>query len=129
MAAAVARPPTGRTITSSSPWITNVGTRTPAHEAPLKKVLVLCYGVGTTVQAATELDAVESIDVAEISRDVIGMSDVIYRGGSNPLHDPRVRLHVEDGRQFLGISDRKYDLDHRRTAAAADPRRRQHLHA
>ena len=80
------------------------------HAAPLKKVLVLCYGVGTTVQAATELDSVESIDVAEISHDVIGMSDVIYRGGSNPLHDPRVRLHVEDGRQFLGVSDRKYDL-------------------
>jgi spermidine synthase len=80
------------------------------HAEPIKKVLVLCYGVGTTVQAATELDAAESIDVAEISRDVIGMSDTIYRGGGNPLHDARVRLHVEDGRQFLAVSDLKYDL-------------------
>jgi hypothetical protein len=73
-------------------------------------VLVLCYGVGTTVQAATELDSVKSIDVAEISSDVIAMSDIIYRGSRNPLHDSRVRLHVEDGRQFLGVTDLKYDL-------------------
>jgi predicted membrane-bound spermidine synthase len=68
------------------------------HAAPLKQALVLCYGVGTTVQAATEIDAVESIDVVEISSDVVAMSDSVYRGANNPLHDPRVRLHVEDGR-------------------------------
>jgi predicted membrane-bound spermidine synthase len=77
---------------------------------PPRRVLVLCYGVGTTVQAATDLKEVGSIDVVEISRDVIAMSDVIYPAGGRPLQDPRARLHLEDGRQWLETSRDRFDV-------------------
>lgn len=80
------------------------------HRAPLRRVLVVCYGVGVTAGAATDLESVQSIDVVEISRDVVAMSDLIYASGRHPLHDPRVRLHLEDGRQFLRVSDERFDL-------------------
>jgi predicted membrane-bound spermidine synthase len=78
--------------------------------AALRRVLVLCYGVGTTVQAATDLKEVASIDVVEISRDVVAMSDVIYPPAERPLEDPRVRLHLEDGRQWLETSRERFDV-------------------
>ena len=58
----------------------------------------------------TDIQSVESIDVVEISRDVVAMSDVIYPPDERPLHDPRVRLHIEDGRNFLQTTRRRYDL-------------------
>ena len=80
------------------------------HPSPLKRVLVICYGVGVTAGAATDLPSAESIDVVEISRDVIAMSDAIYPPDRHPLHDPRVRVHVEDGRYFLATSEEQFDL-------------------
>lgn len=80
------------------------------HDGPLRRVLVVCYGVGVTVSAVTDVPGVESIDVAEISRDTVAMSDVIYPEGRRPLDDPRVRLHIEDGRFFLQSTRERYDL-------------------
>jgi spermidine synthase len=78
--------------------------------APPRRVLVLCYGVGTTVQAATDLKDVSSIDVVEISRDIIAMSDQIYPAAERPLQDARVRLHLEDGRQWLETTTERFDV-------------------
>jgi spermidine synthase len=80
------------------------------HNGPIRHALLVCYGVGVTAGAVLDIPALESLDVAEISRDVVAMSDVIYAGGRHPLHDPRVRLHLEDGRYFLGSSGEKFDL-------------------
>lgn len=80
------------------------------HRAPLRRVLIICYGVGVTAAAATDVDSVESIDVVEISRDVVSMSDLIYRPADHPLRDPRSRLHLEDGRQFLRLTNQQFDL-------------------
>jgi spermidine synthase len=80
------------------------------HDGPLRRALVVCYGVGVTVGAVTHIPSVESIDVAEISRDVIAMSDAIYPAGARPLGDHRVRLHIEDGRFFLQTTRDTFDL-------------------
>jgi spermidine synthase len=80
------------------------------HSGPIRHALVICYGVGVTAGTATQLPSVETIDVAEISRDVVAMSDVIYKPGDHPLHDPRVRLHIEDGRVFLEATRDRFDL-------------------
>jgi len=79
------------------------------HRGPVKHVLVICYGVGVTAGAALDLPSVESIDVAEISPDVVAMSDFIYPSRP-PLRDPRSRLHLEDGRQFLQMTTKRFDL-------------------
>jgi predicted membrane-bound spermidine synthase len=79
-------------------------------EVPLRRILVICYGVGVTVGAATDIASVESIDVVEISKDIVAMSDRIYGSGDHPLHDKRVRLHLEDGRYFLQSTAGRFDL-------------------
>jgi hypothetical protein len=80
------------------------------HKAPLRRALVICYGVGLTAGAVTDIRSVESIEVVEISRDVVAMSDLIYQTSDHPLRDPRVRLHIEDGRYFLQTTDELFDL-------------------
>jgi spermidine synthase len=80
------------------------------HDGPLKRALVVCYGVGVTVGAVTHIPSVQSIDVAEISKDVVAMSDSIYPSGEGPLADPRVRVHIEDGRFFLETTSERFDL-------------------
>ena len=80
------------------------------HRGPMRNVLVICYGVGVTAGAARDIPGVEAIDIVDISRDVTAMSDAIYTADAHPLHDPRVRVHIEDGRQFLQATPRRYDL-------------------
>jgi predicted membrane-bound spermidine synthase len=80
------------------------------HERPLRSALVLCYGVGVTAGAVADIDALSSIDVVEISRDIIAMSDLIYPPNRHPLHDRRMELHIEDARQFLQLTAKRYDL-------------------
>lgn len=81
-----------------------------ALQHPIRRVLVVCYGVGVTVGAATSIPSVESVDVVEISRDIVAMSDQIYRPAEHPLRDPRVHVHFEDGRFFLQASTDRFDL-------------------
>jgi hypothetical protein len=38
------------------------------------------------------------------------MSDIIYAGGKKPLDDPRVHLHLEDGRYFLQATADRFDV-------------------
>jgi spermidine synthase len=80
------------------------------HRSPLRRVLVICYGVGVTAGAAVDLPGAESIDVVELSRDIVSMSDVIYPPAARPLRDARVRLHIEDGRSFLQTTAGAFDL-------------------
>jgi spermidine synthase len=80
------------------------------HAGPLRRVLVVCYGVGVTAGAATDVPSIESIDIVELSRDVVAMSDLLYVSDRHPLHDSRVRLHLEDGRYFLSTTNDRFDL-------------------
>lgn len=76
-----------------------------------KKALLICYGVGNTAKALVDTADLTSIDVVDISRDVLEMSRVVYPSpATSPLDDPRVRVHVEDGRFFLLTTAERYDL-------------------
>jgi len=77
----------------------------------LKHALLICYGVGSTAKAMTDSKSIETIDVVDISRDVLETNSVVYPNTTDsPLHDPRVRVHVEDGRYFLQTTDQRFDL-------------------
>lgn len=82
--------------------------RTP--QSPLARALVICYGVGVTTDAVADIPGIHSIDVVEISRDIAATSDRIYPTDQHPLHDPRIQLHIEDGRHYLERSASRFDL-------------------
>jgi predicted membrane-bound spermidine synthase len=76
-----------------------------------KHALLISYGVGMTAKALTDTRGLESIDVVDVSRDALEMSAIVHPDASvHPLNDPRVRVHVEDGRYFLQTTDRRFDL-------------------
>jgi spermidine synthase len=77
----------------------------------IERVLLLCYGVGTTASAIVDLPEVKRIDVVDTSRDVLEMSDLVFReAAGHPLRDPRVSVHVEDARFYLQLTAERYDL-------------------
>jgi spermidine synthase len=77
----------------------------------LRRALVVGYGIGNTTQALVEDPAIEHIDVADISRDLLDTSRRMQtRSGPRPLDDPRVHVTIEDGRFFLESTHTRYDL-------------------
>jgi spermidine synthase len=77
----------------------------------IESVLLICFGVGSTAAAITDLPDVKSVDVVDVSRDILEMSDIVFPDARrHPLRDPRVAAHVEDGRFFLQTTARRYDL-------------------
>jgi predicted membrane-bound spermidine synthase len=76
-----------------------------------KRALLISYGVGSTAKAMTDTASLEHIDIVDISREIFDLAELIYPdAGENPLRDPRVRVHVEDGRYFLQTTQQRYDL-------------------
>jgi spermidine synthase len=83
----------------------------PVAFAPApKRALLISYGVGTTAHSLTEVTSLQSIDVVDISRDNVELSRLRDFGGRHPLDDPRLHVHIEDGRFFLLTTRQKFDL-------------------
>ena len=80
------------------------------HPTP-RRALLISYGVGSTAKALTDTRELESIDVVDVSRDVLDLNRVVWEDPAEyPLADPRVRVHIEDGRQFLQTTAQRFDL-------------------
>jgi spermidine synthase len=80
------------------------------HPDP-RSALLISYGVGSTAKALTDTSSLETIDVVDTSRDVLDMNRIVYpEPGSLPLEDPRVRVHIEDGRFFLQTTPQRFDI-------------------
>lgn len=76
-----------------------------------RTALLISFGVGSTAKALVDTRSLQSIDVVDISRDILEMSAIVFPDASkSPLADPRVRVHVEDGRHFLQTTDRHFDI-------------------
>jgi spermidine synthase len=77
----------------------------------VKQALLIGYGVGNTAKALTDTASIESIDLVDLSRDILSMAPVVFpEDGDQPLRDPRMHVHIEDGRYFLQTTDRRFDL-------------------
>jgi spermidine synthase len=76
-----------------------------------KRALLISYGVGSTAKALTETASLEHIDIVDISRSIIESSETIDPvSEDHPLRDPRVQVHIDDGRYFLKTTKQSYDL-------------------
>lgn len=80
------------------------------HPAP-RDALLISYGVGVTAKALTDTRELQRIDMVDISRDILELNRLVFpAAGEYPPADPRVRVHIEDGRYFLQTTDRRFDL-------------------
>ncbi len=71
-----------------------------AMEHP-ETVLVIGFGVGNTTHAATLHPSIRRVEVADLSRGILAHAGYFSDVNRNVLHDPRVVVYVNDGRQHL----------------------------
>ena len=69
-------------------------------ESP-KRVLVICFGVGNTLHAASLHPSVERLEAVDLSRNVVGHARFFTETNGDVLHDSRVEVFINDGRQHL----------------------------
>ena len=77
----------------------------------MRSALLISYGVGGTAKALTDTRSLATIDIVDISKNVIEAARGVYpEPGASPVDDPRTRLHIEDGRFFLLTTRERFDL-------------------
>ena len=74
-----------------------------------RDVLVVGLGGGATPGAIVTHEGVE-LDVVELSSAVVRASKLFAHANHNLLEQPNVHMRVDDGRNFLTLTRKKYDL-------------------
>lgn len=75
-----------------------------------ERALVVGLGTATTLGAVAAYPW-RTIDVVEISPAIVEAAERYFgEVNRNSLRDPRVKLHIVDGRNFLLVEQRQYDL-------------------
>jgi spermidine synthase len=74
-----------------------------------RNAMVIGFASGITVGAVTRYP-VESVTAVEIEPAILGASRFFDPFNHRPLEDPRVRVVRNDGRNFLLVNDRRYDV-------------------
>lgn len=78
------------------------------HAGP-RRVCIIGLGSGVTLASAL-LHPVSSVDVVEISPNVVEASRLFADDNHHAIDDPRARLILGDGRSHLLLADRQYDV-------------------
>jgi len=78
------------------------------HPDP-KDVLVVCLGTGTTLGSAGQFP-VAGIDCVELSPAVVDAGVCFTEENHGILKDPRLTLHITDGRNYLLATRKTYDV-------------------
>lgn len=78
------------------------------HHNP-KNALVIGLGMGVTLHSLLQ-PYMEELDCVEISPEVIEAVRCFYKENHNVMDDPKVRIILEDGRSYLLITKKKYDI-------------------
>jgi hypothetical protein len=78
------------------------------HPHP-QSALVICFGTGNTLGAAA-LHPLSRLDGVELSREVVRASRFFRETNHDVAHNPRATITIEDGRNFLLGTRRRYDV-------------------
>jgi spermidine synthase len=75
-----------------------------------QNALVIGFGMGVTAQSLIQ-PAVDVVDCVEICPEVIeAAAKCFYKENHNVLEDSKLKVIIEDGRNHLFITDKKYDI-------------------
>lgn len=78
------------------------------HPGP-RRLLVICFGTGGTAGAGL-LHPGATLDVVDINRDVVELASHFAEWNHDVALDPRARVVVDDGRNFLLTTRERYDV-------------------
>jgi spermidine synthase len=73
------------------------------------RVLVIAFGTGNTAGAAS-LHHVDEIDIVDTSREVYRLAPFFAATNHDVLSDPRARVVVADGRDYIQSTQQTYDV-------------------
>ena len=79
------------------------------HPNP-KDVAVVGLGLGITLSATNRNPAVQNIEVIELTREMVEAQRYLEDVSGGVLHSPKVHLRIDDGRNFMAMSDRSFDM-------------------
>lgn len=74
------------------------------------EVVVIGSGYGITAGAAGKWPGVKHVDAVEILPQMVAHADRFASGNHEYHHNPRVSVHVADGRHFLAAAGHRYDV-------------------
>ncbi|MCK5862643.1 MAG: fused MFS/spermidine synthase, partial [Candidatus Hydrogenedentes bacterium] len=72
-------------------------------------VLFMCFGSGITCGTLALYDF-DTIDAVEISPEVLEAAPFFGKDNLGVLHNPKVHFHIDDGRNYLLRTDKRYDV-------------------
>jgi spermidine synthase len=78
------------------------------HRGPVRDGLVIALGSGMT--AGTLARHADRVTVVELSREVLGAAALFGTWNHDVMKDPRVEIHIDDGRHFLRTTRASYDV-------------------
>ncbi|MFL5356082.1 spermidine synthase [Archangium sp.] len=83
----------------------------PLLYAPkMEKVLNIGSGYGITAGAFSRVAEVRSIEAVEIVPALVEHADLFSPGNHRYFDNPRIQVHVTDGRHFLATTSERYDV-------------------
>jgi spermidine synthase len=76
-----------------------------------ERVLVICFGMGTTTRSATRFPTPPAcVDAVDIVPHVFDCFGCFYSDATDIAAQPNVHLHAEDGRNYLLVRTNLYDV-------------------
>ena len=76
-----------------------------------QRVLVVCFGMGTTVRSASRFsENITHIDAVDIVPRVFDSFEFFHKDAEKIKRQPNIALHAEDGRNFLAVRKELYDV-------------------
>ena len=75
-----------------------------------KDIAVVGLGLGITLAATARYPSVERIRLIELSPDIVAAHRTLAPLTGNILQNPKVHLRIDDGRNFMAMSDEKFDM-------------------
>ena len=76
-----------------------------------KRILVVCFGMGTTLRSASRHPGVQvDIDAVDIVPNVFDCFKFFHKDADSIVKQPNVHLYADDGRNFLLLNQKAYDV-------------------